>query len=148
MRADGCLTETLILIYHNEHRWGILQTYRWKLNAQSEANGSICSGQRRGLSINKRCYIETGSNTISQALPLSGGQAAATLGRSHCGSLPRGCLHLSHCRNCHPGFVPCSLALSNPSCQSLLGEYYPLASLLFTICHLGRLLEPSCPLSS
>lgn len=84
-------------------------------------------------------------HAISQALLLSGGQAAATLGRSHCGSLTSGCRHLSHCRNRHPGFVPCSLTTSNPSCQSLLGEYYPLASLPFTICHLGCLLEPSFP---
>lgn len=47
-------------------------------------------------------------NAISQAL-LSDGQARAALGRSHCCSLPRGCLYLSHCRNCHLGF--CALQL-------------------------------------
>lgn len=77
MRADDCLTETLILIYHNEHRWRILQTYRWKLNAQSEANRSICSGQRRGPSVNQWCYIETASDAISQAVLPSGLAAAA-----------------------------------------------------------------------
>lgn len=61
MRTDGCLTETLILIYHNEHQWSILQMDRWKLNAQSEANRSICSGQRRGPLVNKWYYIETGT---------------------------------------------------------------------------------------
>lgn len=144
MSAGGCLTETLILIYHNEHRWGILQTYSWKLNAQSEANGSICSGQRRGPSINKRCYIDTGSSAISQALPLSSGQASAAPGGSHCCSLPRGCLHLSHCRNCHLGFVSCTLTMSNPSCQSPW-RVLPTGISSFHHCHLGWLPEPSCP---
>lgn len=146
MRADGCLTETLILIYHNEHQWGILQMYSWKLNAQSEANGSICSGQRRRPSINKWCYIETGSNAISQALLLSSGQASAALGRSHCCSPLHGCLHLSHCRNCHLGFVPCSLPCQiHPANVSLESTTYWQLFFFFYYCHLGHFPEHSCP---